>query len=154
MIGGPTASGKSTLAMQLAERCGGVIVNADSMQLYRELRIVTARPSTAEEARIPHRLYGVLAADRPGSAGSWLALAKGAIDEAKAQGRPAIVVGGTGLYLHACCTAWPMCHRCRRRPVPKPAPCTGGSAVPPSMPSCGCAIRSWPRALRRMTASA
>jgi tRNA dimethylallyltransferase len=101
VIGGPTASGKSTLAMRLAVASGGVIINADSMQLYRELRIVTARPSPADEARLPHRLYGVLAADRPGSAGSWLALAKAAIDEAERQGRPAIVVGGTGLYLHA-----------------------------------------------------
>ena len=101
VIGGPTASGKSTLAMRLAAASGGVIINADSMQLYRELRIVTARPSPADEARVPHRLYGVLAADRPGSAGSWLALAQAALDEAKAHGRPAIVVGGTGLYLHA-----------------------------------------------------
>ena len=101
VIGGPTASGKSTLAMRLAAASGGVIVNADSMQLYRELRIVTARPSPADEARVPHRLYGVLAADSPGSAGSWLALARAALDEAKAHGRPAIVVGGTGLYLHA-----------------------------------------------------
>jgi tRNA dimethylallyltransferase len=101
VIGGPTASGKSTLAMRLAAATGGVIVNADSMQLYRELRIVTARPSPADEARLPHRLYGVLAADRPGSAGSWLAMARGAIDAASAEGRAAIVVGGTGLYLHA-----------------------------------------------------
>jgi tRNA dimethylallyltransferase len=101
VIGGPTASGKSTLAMRLAVASGGVIINADSMQLYRELRIVTTRPSPADEARLPHRLYGVLAADQPGSAGSWLTLAKAAIDEAQEQGRPAIVVGGTGLYLHA-----------------------------------------------------
>ena len=101
VIGGPTASGKSTLAMRLAERSGGMVINADSMQLYRELRILTARPSPADEARLPHRLYGVLPADRPGSVGSWLAMAQGAIAEAQAQGRPAIVVGGTGLYLHA-----------------------------------------------------
>jgi tRNA dimethylallyltransferase len=101
VIGGPTASGKSALAMRLAEASGGVVINADSMQLYRELRIVTARPSPADEVRLPHRLYGVLAADRPGSAGSWLVLAQEAIDEAERQGRPAIVVGGTGLYLHA-----------------------------------------------------
>ena len=87
--------------MRLAAASGGMIVNADSMQLYRELRIVTARPSPADEARVPHRLYGVLAADSPGSAGSWLALARTALDEAQAHGRPAIVVGGTGLYLHA-----------------------------------------------------
>jgi tRNA dimethylallyltransferase len=101
VIGGPTASGKSALAMRIAEASGGVIINADSMQLYRELRIVTARPSPADEARLPHRLYGVLTADQPGSAGSWLILAKAAIDEAERQGRPAIVVGGTGLYLQA-----------------------------------------------------
>jgi tRNA dimethylallyltransferase len=101
VIGGPTASGKSALALRCAELSGGVIINADSMQLYRELRIVTARPSPAEEARVPHRLYGVLAADRPGSAGSWLAMAQAAIAEAAAEGRPAVVVGGTGLYLHA-----------------------------------------------------
>ncbi|MGH6917706.1 MAG: tRNA (adenosine(37)-N6)-dimethylallyltransferase MiaA [Geminicoccaceae bacterium] len=101
VLGGPTASGKSTLAMRLAAVSGGVVINADSMQLYRELRILTARPSPVDEARLPHRLYGVLTADRPGSAGSWLAMAKGAIDEARGQGRPAIVVGGTGLYLYA-----------------------------------------------------
>jgi tRNA dimethylallyltransferase len=101
VIGGPTASGKSTLALQLAETLGGVIINADSMQLYRELRILTARPGPAEEARAPHHLYGVLSADQPGSAGRWLELARAAIEEAKAEGRPAIVVGGTGLYLHA-----------------------------------------------------
>jgi tRNA dimethylallyltransferase len=101
VIGGPTASGKSALAMRIAEASGGVIINADSMQLYRELRIVTARPSPTDEARLPHRLYGVLTADQPGSAGSWLILAQAAIDEAQEHGRPAIVVGGTGLYLHA-----------------------------------------------------
>jgi tRNA dimethylallyltransferase len=101
IIGGPTASGKSALALRLAAASRGVIINADSMQLYRELRILTARPSPADEARLPHRLYGVLPADRPGSAGSWLAMAQRAIDEARAEGRPAIVVGGTGLYLHA-----------------------------------------------------
>ncbi|MGH6912759.1 MAG: tRNA (adenosine(37)-N6)-dimethylallyltransferase MiaA [Geminicoccales bacterium] len=100
VIGGPTASGKSSLALHLAETCGGVIINADSMQLYRELRIVTARPGQAEEARVAHRLYGVLAADQPGSAGRWLALAQAALEEA-CQGRPPVVVGGTGLYLHA-----------------------------------------------------
>jgi tRNA dimethylallyltransferase len=101
VIGGPTASGKSCLAMQLAARAGGIIINADSMQLYRELRILTARPSPADEARVPHRLYGVLAADQPGSAGQWLGLAQAALAEAADQGRPAIVVGGTGLYLSA-----------------------------------------------------
>ena len=101
VIAGPTASGKSALALRLAEATGGVIVNADSMQLYRDLRILTARPSAAEEARVPHRLFGILDAAEPASVGRWLELAADAIAEASAAGRPAIVVGGTGLYLHA-----------------------------------------------------
>jgi tRNA dimethylallyltransferase len=101
VIGGPTASGKSALALRLAERQRGTIINADSMQLYRELRILTARPGHEDEARVPHRLYGVLGADDPGSAGRWLGLAERAIGESLADGRLPIVVGGTGLYLHA-----------------------------------------------------
>lgn len=101
VIGGPTASGKSTLALRFAEGVDGVIVNADSMQLYRELRVLTARPSPTDEARIPHRLYGVLGAREAASVGRWLDLAAVAIGEAMTAGRPAIVVGGTGLYLHA-----------------------------------------------------
>ena len=99
VVGGPTASGKSAYALALAEALGGVIVNADSMQLYRELRVLTARPTAAEEARAPHRLYGVLPAAEPCSAGRWLAMAEAAIGEVAAAGRPALVVGGTGLYL-------------------------------------------------------
>jgi tRNA dimethylallyltransferase len=101
LIGGPTASGKSALALRLAERQHGTIINADSMQLYRELRVLTARPGHEEEARVPHRLYGVLGAEDPASAGRWLGLAERAIGEAVAEGRVPIVVGGTGLYLHA-----------------------------------------------------
>jgi tRNA dimethylallyltransferase len=101
VIAGPTASGKSALALRLAEAAGGVIINADSMQLYRDLQIVTARPGAADEARAPHRLFGVLNADQPASVGRWLQLAKSAIGQASAAQRPAIVVGGTGLYLHA-----------------------------------------------------
>jgi tRNA dimethylallyltransferase len=101
VIGGPSASGKSALALALAESLGGVIINADSMQLYRELPLLTARPSPADEARVPHRLYGVLAADDPASAGRWLQLAAAAIAETVALGRLPIVVGGTGLYLKA-----------------------------------------------------
>jgi tRNA dimethylallyltransferase len=101
VIAGPTASGKSALALRVAEATGGVIINADSMQLYRDLRILTARPTPADEARVPHRLYGVLAADDPASAGRWLELAGGAIGAARAERRLAIVVGGTGLNLHA-----------------------------------------------------
>jgi tRNA dimethylallyltransferase len=101
VLGGPTASGKSALALRLAERQGGTIINADSMQLYKELCILTARPGPEEEARAPHRLYGVLSADDPASAGRWLELAGHAIAEAVAGRRVPIAVGGSGLYLHA-----------------------------------------------------
>ncbi len=101
VIGGTTASGKSALATRLAERTGGVIVNADSMQLYRDLRILTARPSPEDEAGAEHRLYGVLDGTETGSAGHWLSLAAPVIAEATAAGRAVILVGGTGLYIQA-----------------------------------------------------
>ena len=100
IVAGPTASGKSALALQLAERFGGTIINADSAQVYRDLRIVTARPSSAEEARAPHRLFGhVDAADTGYSAARWAAEARVEIDRAVAAGSVPILVGGTGLYL-------------------------------------------------------
>ena len=100
LIAGPTASGKSALALTLAERHGGTIVNADSAQVYRDLRIVTARPSLEEEARAPHRLFGhVDAADAEYSAARWAAEATVEIDSAIAAGGLPILVGGTGLYL-------------------------------------------------------
>ncbi len=101
VIAGPTASGKSALAIDCAEAFGGVVINADSMQVYRELSVLTARPSAADMARAPHRLFGVLPAAEPCSAGRWLDLATAAIGEARATGRLPIVVGGTGLYLEA-----------------------------------------------------
>lgn len=101
VLAGPTASGKSDLALRCAERLGGTIVNADSMQLYRDLRILTARPGPEEEARVPHRLYGILDAAAPGSVGDWLVRAGAALDEARAAERVPIVVGGSGLYLEA-----------------------------------------------------
>jgi len=101
VIGGPSASGKSALALRLAAAQGGVIINADSMQLYRELPLLTARPGPADEARVPHRLYGILEAADPASVGRWLELAGAAIGESAAAGRLPIVVGGTGLYLKA-----------------------------------------------------
>jgi len=101
VIGGPSASGKSALALRLAETLGGVIINADSMQLYRELPLLTAQPDAAAQARAPHRLYGVLAAAEPASVGRWLTLAEEAIAQCVAAGRRPIVVGGTGLYLKA-----------------------------------------------------
>ena len=99
VIAGPTASGKSAMALDLADRCGGTIINADASQLYADLRIVTARPDTADEARVPHRLYGVLDGDLIANAASWSGLARAAIAEACTAGRLPIVVGGTGLYL-------------------------------------------------------
>ena len=101
VVGGPTASGKSALALDLARHFGGEIINADSMQVYRELCILTARPNEAALAAAPHRLYGVLPASERCSAGSWSELARRAIAEAYAVGRVPIVVGGTGLYLRA-----------------------------------------------------
>lgn len=98
LIAGPTASGKSGLALALAERLDGVVINADSMQVYRELRILTARPSVEEEARAPHLLYGHVAGADAYSAGRYAADAGEAIKMARGMGRVPIVVGGTGLY--------------------------------------------------------
>ena len=96
LIAGPTASGKSALALKLAEKLGGVIVNADSMQVYRDLRIITARPTPEEEARAPHRLYGHVDAAENYSVGRWRRDVQAVL--AEATGRVAIIVGGTGLY--------------------------------------------------------
>jgi tRNA dimethylallyltransferase len=101
LIAGPTASGKSALALELAERTGGIVINADSMQVYRDLRIITARPTVAEEARAPHRLYGHVDAAINFSAGAWVADAAKALEQARAQGRLSIFVGGSGLYFRA-----------------------------------------------------
>jgi len=100
-IAGPTASGKSALALALAQRLGGVIVNADSVQVYRDLRIITARPSAEEESRVPHRLYGHVDAAVNYSVGRWCEEAAGVLAEIARSGRAAIVVGGTGLYFTA-----------------------------------------------------
>ena len=101
LIAGPTASGKSALALEIAEKTGGVIINADSMQVYRDLRIITARPTQEDEARVPHRLYGHVDAAVNFSAGSWVTDAAAALSEARAQNRLAIFVGGSGLYFKA-----------------------------------------------------
>lgn len=101
LIAGPTASGKSALALALAERFGGLIVNADSMQIYRELRLLTARPSQEDEARAPHALYGFMAAAETFSVASYLAHARDALARADREGRIPIIVGGTGLYFEA-----------------------------------------------------
>ena len=101
LIAGPTASGKSALALRLAEALGGEIVNADSMQLYADLRVLTARPSPADEASAPHHLYGVVDAAEAWSAGRWLRAAQTALREIGGRGRATIVTGGTGLYFRA-----------------------------------------------------
>jgi tRNA dimethylallyltransferase len=101
LIGGPTASGKSRLALAVAEEFRGTVINADSMQIYRDLAVLTARPRAAELDRVPHRLFGVLDASELCSAARWLALAEAEIDAAARDGRLPIVVGGTGLYLKA-----------------------------------------------------
>lgn len=101
LITGPTASGKSRLAVAVAEEFRGTVINADSMQVYRDLAVLTARPSPAELARVPHRLFGVLDASELCSAARWLALTEVEIAAAVREGRVPIVVGGTGLYLKA-----------------------------------------------------
>jgi len=101
LLAGPTASGKSALALTLAERNGGVVINADSMQVYRDLRIITARPTPEEEARAPHRLYGHVDAAENYSVGRWCVDAKAALTEAAGRGWLPIVTGGTGLYFKA-----------------------------------------------------
>ncbi len=105
LIAGPTASGKSALALRLAEALapfgGAAIINADSMQVYRDLRILTARPTDADLARAPHYLYGFRGAAEPCSAGVWAELAAQTAAQICAKGRLPILVGGTGLYLRA-----------------------------------------------------
>ena len=101
LIAGPTASGKSALALALAEKLGGVIVNANSMQVYRDLRIITARPSAEEERRVPHRLYGHVDAAENFSVGRWCEEAAAVLAETQRAARAAVVVGGTGLYFNA-----------------------------------------------------
>jgi tRNA dimethylallyltransferase len=98
LIAGPTASGKSALALELAQRSGGVVINTDSMQVYRDLRVLTARPTEAEEATVPHRLYGHVDAAINFSAGAWIADAARVLEEARANRRLPIFIGGTGLY--------------------------------------------------------
>jgi tRNA dimethylallyltransferase len=95
LIAGPTASGKSALAMELAARDGRVVVNADALQVYGNWRVLTARPSEADEAALPHALYGHIGRDQPYSVGHWLREVQGRLD------RPVVIVGGTGLYFSA-----------------------------------------------------
>jgi tRNA dimethylallyltransferase len=101
LIAGPTASGKSALALEFAEKTRAVIINADSMQVYRDLRIITARPTSAEEVRVAHKLYGHVDAAVNFSAGAWVADAATALAEARAHNQLPIFVGGSGLYFKA-----------------------------------------------------
>ena len=122
LIAGPTASGKSALALAVAERHGGVIVNADSMQVYRDLRIITARPSVADEARVPHRLYGHVDAAENYSVGRWCQDVQAVLEDVRRSGRLPVLVGGTGLYFKALTQ--------------------GLSAVPPTPPDIRAAVRA------------
>src|SRR5262245_31742617 len=104
LIAGPTASGKSALALALAERLGGTVINTDSMQVYRDLRIITARPTPAEEARVPHLLYGHVDAVENYSVGRYVRDASAALEDAERAGSVPIFVGGSGLYFKALLT--------------------------------------------------
>ena len=101
MIAGPTASGKSQLAIDLARRFNGAVINADSMQLYADLTVLTARPQPQEMDDIPHHLFGIYDAAHRASVAEWLDLAATAIDNVESAGQLPIIVGGTGMYLHA-----------------------------------------------------
>jgi len=101
LIAGPTASGKSALALSIAEACNGVVINADSMQVYRALSILTARPLPDEEARVPHCLYGCVPGREGYSVGRWIAGCAEAIDKSNSAGKRPVIVGGTGLYFKA-----------------------------------------------------
>ncbi len=101
LIAGPTASGKSAAALAIAQATGGAIINADSMQIYRELRVLTARPSDAEMRGVPHFLYGHVSVHEPYSVGRYRADAARALAQVRAQGKIPIITGGTGLYFAA-----------------------------------------------------
>jgi tRNA dimethylallyltransferase len=98
LIAGPTGGGKSAFAARLAREVGGIVINADSMQVYRDLRVLTARPSREEEAQVPHALYGFVAGSDAYSAGRYAADAAHALADARSRGLRPIIVGGTGLY--------------------------------------------------------
>lgn len=101
LIAGPTASGKSAQALALAEEIGGVVINADSMQVYREAPILTAQPGDADKARAPHLLYGHVSVREVYSVGLWRDSAIAALKQAQEMGRVPVFVGGTGLYFMA-----------------------------------------------------
>jgi len=142
LIAGPTASGKSALALAVAERVGGVVVNADSMQVYRELAILTARPSEADLARAPHALYGFVSGAEAYSAGRYAVDAARAVAEARAKSQMPIIVGGTGLYFKRC---WKVSRR-SRQPTRRCVPIGAGRLPRGRRRSC---MRCWLSAIRR-----
>lgn len=101
LVGGPTASGKTALALDIARAENGAIINADAMQIYAGLPLLTAQPTAQEKQAAPHSLFEILDPSEKSSAGRWLALARAAIDEAAARGQTPVIVGGTGLYFSA-----------------------------------------------------
>ena len=101
VIAGPTASGKSTIAMDIAQKCNSVIINADSMQVYSDLQILTARPTQQDIETTPHALYGIIDGSRKCNVRQWLELATREVENARSLGKLPILVGGTGLYLNA-----------------------------------------------------
>lgn len=101
VVAGPTASGKSALGLDLAAEMDGAVLNADSMQVYRELHLLTARPGPADIAHVPHSLYGMLPGREVCSAGRWVEMAAAEIAACRAAGLLPVVVGGTGLYISA-----------------------------------------------------
>ncbi|MFN4143845.1 tRNA (adenosine(37)-N6)-dimethylallyltransferase MiaA [Aestuariivirga sp.] len=101
LIAGPTASGKSALALELARKRHGVVINADALQVYAPLRILTARPTGEDEAQAPHRLYGHVAAEQPYSAAAWVSEASREMAKAWEEGLLPVLTGGTGLYFRA-----------------------------------------------------
>ena len=138
LIAGPTASGKSALALDVAERIGGIVINTDSMQVYRDLKVITARPGAAEEARVPHLLYGHVDAAENYSVGRFLEDAAAALETARAEGRVPVFTGGSGLYFKALT---------RGLAAIPPVPADVRAAVrarrtAPPTASCAC---SWPR---------
>ena len=151
LVTGPTASGKSAVALSLARRWGGTIVNADSMQVYRDLRILTARPSVEEECLAPHRMFGEIDGAVNFSVGKWLAHARALLEDTSG---PLIFVGGTGLYFKAASPkASPNCPKvpeavreiCGRKALAGPrrnSTTISRAAIPSRRRSCGRAIAS------------
>lgn len=101
LIHGPTASGKSALAIEVARKLGGEVINADSMQVYSDLQVISARPTEEEMAGVPHHLFGYVDAATRYSTGEWLEAARGVLKKLQRQNKHAVIVGGTGLYLLA-----------------------------------------------------